>query len=508
MPTINCPACQAMLRVPEGAQGRKVKCSKCATPFVVPGNPTPLPQPAPLVAQILPVNQFSPRPIAPPVAQAMEPQWDSTPRPAAKKSSLLLYSSIGGGAFLAVTLVVSAILFFWPGSSKNSSGEQNASSTPKNRFANDLKYVPDGTDQIYAIQVDKVLASGGYQSLLQGNADFGQNATLGARQIWGIEPKDIATVLFSRQPGGSSHLVVIRTNRLLTAKEVLQNRNQDNAPHFVVPVRSYQVYDVESGDDFCLVDGRTLLIGPRPVLESVLLRKDQVALSPALQKALPKINFHAMVSGGIGGNVPIGPGSPPEVIWFDGDLDTTFRFRFIAQFQTSLQAQRIKTSIDEVTRMAKGQPGNLLENGQLTLSGNQLLLSLSTPADTVAREPQVKQLLQNLLKYSMAPSADSSSSQYTVTVKANPTGNETLMNRKRVFFSAGTTVTIRVTSDFQTDVDLYLDDPNDRELARDNSLSKNCIITCPITQTGYHTIVLDNLGNRDNICRVSYQIQP
>jgi hypothetical protein len=78
------------------------------------------------------------------------------------------------------------------------------------------------------------------------------------------------------------------------------------------------------------------------------------------------------------------------------------------------------------------------------------------------------------------------------------------MHYQQIWLNSGNTVTITVKSEVNGDVDCYLDNPNGTEIASDISLSKDFYVTAVITQSGYHTIVLDNLGNSPNRCTVTY----
>jgi hypothetical protein len=89
-----------------------------------------------------------------------------------------------------------------------------------------------------------------------------------------------------------------------------------------------------------------------------------------------------------------------------------------------------------------------------------------------------------------------------------PNPKETLMDHKKVWLKAGSTVTINVISEQNTDVDCYLDDPSGKQVAQDISFSKDCFIVYQVQQTGYHTIVVDNLGPIANKCTVSYSSAP
>jgi plastocyanin len=87
----------------------------------------------------------------------------------------------------------------------------------------------------------------------------------------------------------------------------------------------------------------------------------------------------------------------------------------------------------------------------------------------------------------------------------NPDAKENLMHHQKVEFTAGTTVTIQVKSKFTGDVDLYVDDPSGKQVAQDTSVSKDCLVTLTITQTGTYTLVVDNLGKIENECEVTYE---
>jgi plastocyanin len=87
----------------------------------------------------------------------------------------------------------------------------------------------------------------------------------------------------------------------------------------------------------------------------------------------------------------------------------------------------------------------------------------------------------------------------------NPDAKDELMHHQKVQFTAGTTVTIHLKSKTDGDVDLYVDDPSGKQIAQDISTSKDCTVTFTAALTGTYTLVVDNLGNQENQCEVTYE---
>ncbi len=95
---------------------------------------------------------------------------------------------------------------------------------------------------------------------------------------------------------------------------------------------------------------------------------------------------------------------------------------------------------------------------------------------------------------------------YTIDKLAkNPDGKENLMHHKKVYFHKGTTATIHVKSDKNTDVDLYVDNPSGVQIREDITVGKDCTVTFQVPESGDYTLVVDNLGNEDNRCVVTYE---
>lgn len=69
------------------------------------------------------------------------------------------------------------------------------------------------------------------------------------------------------------------------------------------------------------------------------------------------------------------------------------------------------------------------------------------------------------------------------------------MHHQKVWLNAGKVV-IDVKNASKVDVDCYLDSATKKNLAKDERINTDCHLEHNITQTGYYTIVLDNLGNK------------
>lgn len=90
---------------------------------------------------------------------------------------------------------------------------------------------------------------------------------------------------------------------------------------------------------------------------------------------------------------------------------------------------------------------------------------------------------------------------YAVFLESDPKGiKKTGYHQKRLFFQANMQVTIRVTSDANTNIDLYLDDPLAMQIAADTSPGKDCFLQARIPQSGEYTITVDNLGPLNTNC--------
>jgi hypothetical protein len=101
--------------------------------------------------------------------------------------------------------------------------------------------------------------------------------------------------------------------------------------------------------------------------------------------------------------------------------------------------------------------------------------------------------------------AKATSGTYTVELESDPQGTKPNgINTKKVQFQAGTSVTIDVKTDAETNINLYFDDSNGKQIASDASPGKNCTLTAAIPQTGTYSIVVDNLGPQNAKCTVTY----
>jgi hypothetical protein len=99
-------------------------------------------------------------------------------------------------------------------------------------------------------------------------------------------------------------------------------------------------------------------------------------------------------------------------------------------------------------------------------------------------------------------------SSYTVDLIGDPQGvHHNGFHTKGISLNTGDRITISVKSERQSDVDLFLTDPNRTTVASDTSTSKDCAIQTTVSQTGLYTITVDNLGPGSNRCQVTYKIE-
>ncbi|MCI0639603.1 MAG: hypothetical protein L0Y72_02540 [Gemmataceae bacterium] len=74
----------------------------------------------------------------------------------------------------------------------------------------------------------------------------------------------------------------------------------------------------------------------------------------------------------------------------------------------------------------------------------------------------------------------------------------------KVTFAKGKRVFLRVDSEQESDVDLFVDDPNDVEVASDDRVHKNCLATFVPKTTQEYKITIDNLGPGANKGKITY----
>ncbi len=130
MPTkINCPNCNAVLNLPDAAAGKKVRCTKCDTPFVAPAAPSPEATIRPPIA-VAPLEPTPAPPVIPQPAAPAQPQVSQPVPPAdpatgkngvaglvsatlddIKAKKLTKRVAIAGGAVLLILVVVLGGIF-------------------------------------------------------------------------------------------------------------------------------------------------------------------------------------------------------------------------------------------------------------------------------------------------------------------------------------------------------------------------------------------------------------
>jgi hypothetical protein len=96
--------------------------------------------------------------------------------------------------------------------------------------------------------------------------------------------------------------------------------------------------------------------------------------------------------------------------------------------------------------------------------------------------------------------ASSSSSPGTYTVELGPGQEDT----RFIHFNQGQTVEITVTSDMNTDVDLFVNDPRGIMVTADTRISKDCFVRFSAPVSGNYRVTVRNLGMIRNRSRVRH----
>jgi hypothetical protein len=538
MPITACPGCGAQLKVPESASGRKAKCNKCQTTFVVPAltgfTAAPQPMPAHVPAPMAPPHAGQPMyappmpgafqapgqlplPGAGPVAGGLPPgevdDFDGRPRGRGrrgkkqKSSPVLLFVLIGVGAFLLIGGGVGAILWFTLGSG-------NAAST---------KYLPDNTDFVISMRVDQILASEGYKSVENQARDQITKSHLDFKNQLGIPLNEVSTVVVGGSIKSKKVVTVIRTKSAYAAADILSARSLSNVGSETV--NGLTIYKPFPNEAFCEVQSSTFVFSDDvETLKTVLSRNDSPQFSQKMQDAIGRMNFSASISGAmlVPSDFPslrnVGP--LPEYAWFDVNLATDVQLTVNAEFGSADKADSIKKKLDEYVNMAKQMPGGGGSDVSLSQSGSQLILSATAKTDGLGpmmamagggfRPPAnffgggfnngggFNPPLNNGGGFNPPPLPAGGGNMSVVSWKI-PTLNQGSNHLRTVALPAGQPVTIRVTTTLidgiKSDVDLFVYESTNKLLvASDDFTNKDCIVTL-IPQAGKsYQVEVRNLG--------------
>jgi hypothetical protein len=103
--------------------------------------------------------------------------------------------------------------------------------------------------------------------------------------------------------------------------------------------------------------------------------------------------------------------------------------------------------------------------------------------------------------------ANIKSETYTVFLSGDPAGvKPDGYNTRDIFLQANSTITIRVSSELESNINLIFNDANGNQIVADTTPGKNCYLQTTVFQDGNYSIMVDNLGPGNNRCHITYDV--
>jgi hypothetical protein len=311
MPLATCPACAVQLNIPDTlGPGQAIRCPKCQTVFQPGATPPPPPEvplatayqePTPPARSAIPLPPDDPEPRRSSRPEVLDDEYadnhrDHRPRPTGRRwrKTLILTGAIGGSL-----LVVLALVLWWLLS--GSSG-----------LTDELYYAPDNSRFVFSINArglltsnagQKILNSEGMKKLKQLFADGneGRDMEQEFEKYTGLKFREVLRVTFmgniigDRREERESVVVVVKT---INAQDF---RPRDGRRVIDFRPETIGRFTLQAGGrDFCycIVDNRTVVMGPYEAVRKVLMRERQPDLHAGLQNTLAKVDFSQAMAGG------------------------------------------------------------------------------------------------------------------------------------------------------------------------------------------------------------------
>jgi hypothetical protein len=336
-----CPGCPTTLKVPDELAGRKGKCPKCGTGFLVPGGaaaPAPPPPaaaraaaakpraPEPELLEEEPLEELPPQAITndkPPPGrrrkaevvdeplEVLDDEPDDRPRKKKKKKGgmLLPMLLIGGGVLgLLCAGLVTGGLMWWFGFFGGINEE--------------LKYMPDGCQVVAEVHVDQLLNSDAFAQVKKEFPDIQKTIDQGNSQAGGIASSDLDQIVMGFKDG--EQVIVVRSKKSIKVDDIKNDMKKSDPKGEIkeTKVGRFTMYETKSSNQFVpaqgfsLVDDRRVVLAKPDTLKAILTRDKAPDFSEGLKAAMAQTDFNASFAaagsvkdwkkGKSGGGSPIG----------------------------------------------------------------------------------------------------------------------------------------------------------------------------------------------------------
>ncbi len=336
MPLFACPQCKTQLQIPEGMEGKQVRCSQCNGILQIPANVGVTTQPRPAQPA-----RPAPAAPAPPAGLGFDNGPTFAPNPPQpgliqrlRNMPIWMLGVIGGGIFAAVFILVLTILL-WP-----SGGLASAN----------LVYLPDDCVILYAVNVDKVRNSALASELKSLGLNVDDSMEDWASRL-GVALNDIKPVYYAKTADGEE-VKLMRLKRAYTPKKILESTWFSSTEYDAIEVAGQKIHEAVGGlsTSICAIDSYKILYGSTDAIKAILRRGGPPKLSPALQAAVDSVDFSRALAGAAdvkrATKTPVGLGKKfklmPLSMAFDADLTSKLTSKLVVTFETAQVAEDAK----------------------------------------------------------------------------------------------------------------------------------------------------------------------
>jgi serine/threonine protein kinase len=282
-----CPSCGKVFAAPAHLRGKRVRCKKCQATFLLP--PT-LPPASPSASGGIPALD----------ARSGMPEWleevkessagqrpPSIPELPAKTGKRRFSRRFWLGLVACTTgiaLLTAAGLGLWAWLSSP--------------IGDELKYMPADAQVIFAVRVDKLLASDAYKQFRQESRASEKEAgelEKHVEEAFGLPVSAIERIVFSA--GSSGESVAVRTTREVSAADLLGLiKRRSLFKESKVEAHTLHESEDRDGSALCVVNKKLVLYGTSRGLRAALQRDKKPEFSEGLRAAMGQVDFSRTVA--------------------------------------------------------------------------------------------------------------------------------------------------------------------------------------------------------------------
>ncbi|NQU20206.1 MAG: hypothetical protein HQ567_02915 [Candidatus Nealsonbacteria bacterium] len=276
-----CPKCNKNLRLVQELHGKRVRCKGCGAVLLASADPWGLsvaeeapaaPQAAAPAGSTLPPLRSDP-----PAADGVAAVATAPPRRSKLPVKPLIIAGVGLVVVVVVGLVAAMVL---------SGGGKDA-----------LSCVPDNSNTIVSINVDKVVGSPIFQRMLEAENSPLKKFQEEMASNSGMQFSDFERVVMAGDTSGSGKLfTVVKFNRAIDQEDLIKKAD---VKFQEIDHADMTIYlNLSSADlSLCFVDDRTALVGKASKIREVLDRTGDPKLPERLRACIEQLDFSQAIAG-------------------------------------------------------------------------------------------------------------------------------------------------------------------------------------------------------------------